>query len=151
MRMKSFGLIGLMLLAGCTSTPSTTAVDPLQSFAQQVNAFNKDLNTKVAAAAGNALTAGIAVGKAACGTASMANGLFQAAAPAVDPQVAATEAGVMMAVNLNCALVDAADPAKPVTPQVAQAVAAVVQAVPTINANIKAVNPAVAATAVAGS
>lgn len=127
---------------GATPAPPAAA-SSLQAFAVQVSAYNAKATADIQAVASGALAAGVAVGKSACGFASMGNGLFKAGAPAmalagVDPGVGATEAAVMVGVELACPLIDAADPSKPVTPQVAAAVSQAVGAVPQITAALKA-------------
>lgn len=158
-RISSCVVMGLLpaLLAACVASSPSNAPVPvpepqLLQFAQQVQAFNANLNQSIATNAAGALATGVALGKAACGAASMNDGLFKAAVPAmalagVDPTIGATEAGVMIGVNVSCAIIDNANPSAPITPQVAQAVAQAVAAVPQITSAVKAVNPAAAAAA----
>lgn len=141
--------IGL-LCSACDGSPSAPAPNSpeVQSFAQQVAAFNAKVKADMAAFG----AASLAVGKSSCGYLSEANGLFKAATPVllvagVDPAIGGTEAGVMLGVDVACGIIDAADPTAPATPQVASAIAQVVAAIPEVKAALATAAPDVAATA----
>jgi hypothetical protein len=143
-----FATLALIGLAACATD---TAPAPVLSFAQQVQAFDADASTKLAAYASGALTDTKTVGQSLCGYASMANGLFKLAVPVmalagVDPAVGGTEAAVMGGVQLACAAIDNATPD---APGLAGSVIAVASAVARIKANLQAVAPAAAAAATA--
>lgn len=149
---------GLLCLAA-TSCADQTATNAdgstsVMTFAQQVAAFDAKAQSDIKAFNANAMTNTIAVGKSACGYLSEAHGLFVVAGPTmaiagVDPAVGATEAAVMLAVQLNCKLIDAADPAQPAVPQVLNAVVQVVAAIPQIKNALAETAPTVAAAATA--
>jgi hypothetical protein len=140
-------------LTGNVAADAAAANTAVQQFAPQVAAFDVDAQSKITAFNAGVVTDAAAVGKSACGYASMADGLFALAAPiaiaaGAAPGIGASEAAVMGGVNLACGVLDAADPTTPAT-TVATAAAAVIAAIPQVKANLQAASPGAAAAATA--
>lgn len=138
-------------LAACTLTGNVSA--DTAAFAANVQKFNANFNSNVAAVASGAVLDAQALGKAACANASELHGLFGAAvaplviAGTVDPAVGAQEAAAFTAVQLGCTVVDALNPTAPAA--LANATAQVVAAIPQIQNALKQGAPDVAAIALA--
>lgn len=150
--LSTSALLGAVTIAGCV-TPTGNIDADTKAFATEVQAFNQNATTVVASAASGAITDVVAVGKAVCANANELHGLYQATVPVqavlgVDPTVGATEAGAYLVAQINCEIIDAADPKAPTT-TVAAAASAVVNALPQIKQALTASAPDVAAIALA--
>lgn len=144
-------ILGACQITGNVSADTQANIAKLQAFAPQVQAFNADALAKIDAFNKGALTDIVVVGKAACGDAAMLDGAFQLAKPimlaaSVDPKVLASEAGVMVGVNLGCRVIAAADTSNPPA-TVASAVTTVITALPQLKAALANGPPAAAAAA----
>lgn len=160
-RVAAAAFVALAVFA-CSSTstppgPTPTAISAnLQTFATQAGAYVANFNAQAKAVAHGVSTDALALGKSACGAASMLNGVYQAASPLItaatkDASLAPTETATYAQVQADCAVVDAADPTASPTAALVTAAAAVAKSVPALQDAVNQVSPAAGAAVQSGS
>lgn len=140
------------VLVSCASNTAGTQINQnLLTFATQAKAYVDNFNANVAQVAQGAAQVTLVTGKDACGAASMLNGVFNdtltqslMAANKVDPTVTTQEQATYAAVQGECAIIDAANPANPTAANVVTAAAGAVKSVEAIQAALKTGAPQVA-------
>lgn len=140
-----------VLLSACGIFTGNPTVD-LNTFATQVQSFNKDFLAKASAFNAQVVATVIPMGKSACSFASELNGVYQSAQGQALVQAGtsltagdltatnASEAAVWAKVQPLCTLVDGADPSKPTAVEIA-AVQALIANVPQLQSALGKIAP----------